>query len=205
MADDDWLVGDYLRRLRRAARGLPRARRQELLDEIASHIAEARGPAGGASPEADGEGVRSILARLGEPGDIVRAAGGPAPTGRPGWLEITAVILLLVGGFVFMIGWVAGCLLLWASPRWRRTDKLLGTLVWPGGLLAPYLALVAGTSQCAAGPAPGACAQPQFEWLGIAVLVLAVAAEFAVAFWLLRRARRLPQQATTGADVAHVP
>jgi hypothetical protein len=31
---------------------------------------------------------------------------------------------------------VVGCVLLWASPRWRWTDKLLGTLVWPGGLAA---------------------------------------------------------------------
>jgi hypothetical protein len=39
---DDQLVADYLKRLRRAARTMPRARRRELLDEIAAHIAEAR-------------------------------------------------------------------------------------------------------------------------------------------------------------------
>ncbi len=42
MTDDDRIVADYLRRLRRAARGLPGARRRELIDEITAHIAEAR-------------------------------------------------------------------------------------------------------------------------------------------------------------------
>ena len=58
-------------------------------------------------------------------------------------MEIAAVLLLLlggvfflVGGGFFLVGWVVGCVLLWASPRWRWTDKLLGTLVWPGGLAA---------------------------------------------------------------------
>jgi hypothetical protein len=39
---------------------------------------------------------------------------------------------------------VIGVVLLWASPRWRRADKLLGTLVWPGGLLAPAALLLIG-------------------------------------------------------------
>jgi hypothetical protein len=48
---------------------------------------------------------------------------------RPGGLEIAAKILLPVGGFLLLVGWLAGCVLLWVSPRWRWTDKLLGTLV----------------------------------------------------------------------------
>ena len=39
---DDQLVADYLKRLRRATRTMPRARRRELLDQITAHIAEAR-------------------------------------------------------------------------------------------------------------------------------------------------------------------
>ena len=40
--DDDQLVEDYLRELHIAARGLPPDRRDELIEEITAHIAEAR-------------------------------------------------------------------------------------------------------------------------------------------------------------------
>jgi uncharacterized membrane protein len=159
--DDDQLVQDYLRDLRNAARTLPDDRRDELVEEITTHIAEARQSDG--SPTA----VRNILDRLGDPADIVRAAadtppGSPAwsgapssaghPAGQPatqpgraGALELAAVLFLLLGGIVIpVLGWFIGVVLLWMSPRWTAKDKLLGTLVWPGGLLAPALLLVAG-------------------------------------------------------------
>jgi hypothetical protein len=159
--DDDQMVEDYLRELHIAAQGLPADRRDELIEEITAHIAEARQPDG--SPLA----VRNILDRLGDPADIVRAAadappGGPAwsaaagsgvgypaaaQPGRPGALEMAAVLFLLFGGIVIpFLGWVAGVVLLWMSPRWTAKDKLLGTLVWPGGLLAPALLVVAGAA-----------------------------------------------------------
>ena len=86
--DDDQLVEDYLRELRIAARGLPADRRDELIEEITAHIAEARQSDG--SPLA----VRNILDRLGDPADIVRAAadtppGSPAWSGAPGSAPVT--------------------------------------------------------------------------------------------------------------------
>jgi hypothetical protein len=51
-------------------------------------------------------------------------------------LDTGTVVLLLIGGLLIGLGWIAGAALLWASPRWRTSDKLLGTLVWPGGLAA---------------------------------------------------------------------
>jgi hypothetical protein len=90
--------------------------------------------------------VRNVLDQLGDPRAIVDAAGAPAQA-APGGLEIAAVVLLLVGGIVIpFVGWVVGCVLLWASPRWQRRDKLLGTLVWPGGLLAPAIVLLAAAA-----------------------------------------------------------
>lgn len=74
------------------------------------------------------------------PGSGSRAGGS-----RVGALEICAVLFLLIGGLVIpLIGWVIGVVLLWISPRWRTSDKLLGTLVWPGGLLAPVAVILAG-------------------------------------------------------------
>jgi hypothetical protein len=52
-----------------------------------------------------------------------------------------------------------GAVLLWTSGHWSLRDKLLGTLVWPGGLFAPVVVffilgsagLVATASQCTGG------------------------------------------------------
>src|SRR6266704_2703722 len=81
-----WLAAGYLRRLRRAAWTMPRARRRELLGQIAAHIAEAR--AAGAVP------LRRVLDDLGDPGDI--AATGRVQR-RLGVREVAVVILLPAG------------------------------------------------------------------------------------------------------------
>jgi hypothetical protein len=48
-------------------------------------------------------------------------------------------VLLLFGGFLALIGWLVGLVLLWSSPRWTVVDKLVGTLVLPGGLASALL------------------------------------------------------------------
>jgi hypothetical protein len=110
---------------------------------------------------------------------------------RAGSLEVAAVILLLAGGAACVVGWFAGVALLWASPRWRWTDKLLGTLIWPGGLAA----LAAGAFVLAFPSPPAGCDPPiaclAFAtgpplWLVGTVFALLVVAQFAVAGWLLR-------------------
>lgn len=53
------------------------------------------------------------------------ADGAPAPPGS-GWLEILAVVGL------FLV-WPAGVVLLWRSKVWSTGEKLIGTLVPPGG------------------------------------------------------------------------
>lgn len=143
----DALVHDYLGRLERAAAHLPPDRRAELLEGIAEHIDAAR--ASGAAP--DEPSLRTVLDRLGPPEEIVAAAredlgpswGGPAP----GWastrprgtgVELAAVLMLTVGSFVPVAGWLVGVALLWSSSLWRLREKLLGTLVvplGPGGVL----------------------------------------------------------------------
>ncbi len=212
MDDADRMIRDYLRRLQVTCRSLPRTSRDELIAEVTAHIEEARA----AGEAADEVGVRNLLARLGEPDDVAAAAGaGPAGVRyrRVGGMEIAAVILLLIGGIVVpFAGWIVGAVLLWASPRWRWGDKLIGTLVWPGGLLAPItliglasLTAVHGTS-CVGSPVPATAAgashisaTPSCTATGsagppgwaIAVLAaLVVLAPFCVAAWLIHRARR---------------
>ena len=139
---------EYLRRLERAARTLPGDRRRELVSEIEAHLAEAIGP------DATDVQALELIARLGPPGEIVEAElpVRSAPDDRRTWREWTAVILLPLGGFVFGVGWIVGVVLLWSSRAWTTRDKLIGTLVIPGGIatgLFVFLAAsVASGSKC---------------------------------------------------------
>jgi hypothetical protein len=124
------LAEDYLRRLHRAGRRLPPDRLRDLLSEIEAHLCEAI-PLGASDHEA-----LEVLERLGPPGDIVEAEQPAAQpqADRRGLREWAAVILLPLGGFAFGIGWLLGLILLWSSRLWTTRDKLIGTLIVPGGL-----------------------------------------------------------------------
>jgi hypothetical protein len=131
----DKLVADYLKRLDAELRDLPRARRRELHQEISEHIAEARADL----EKEDESGVRELLDRLGEPEDIAAEARERFGVQRKsGNLDVLALILLLMGGVVLpLIGWLVGVVLLWTSSVWTQREKLIGTLVVPGGLALP--------------------------------------------------------------------
>jgi len=166
----------YLRELTAAARILPRERRRELIEDVRSHIEVTLTESG----REDTEAVRAVLDALGEPGEIVAAAvpddAGTVRLSRGiTALEITAILLLLFGAAVAGVGWLVGVLLLWASPRWTRGDKLLGTLVLPGGVLLPIV--------LAAGLASGSPIAP------LALLLVGVTAPALTALRLLQRAR----------------
>ncbi len=65
----------------------------------------------------------------------VRRYDSRAPAGA---LEIAALILLPLGGIILqVIGWFIGVILLCSSRVWTTGEKLAGTLLFPGGLLAP--------------------------------------------------------------------
>lgn len=135
-ADD--LVQNYLRQLEAELSALPRANRREVLDEISTHIVEARA---GRTDESEAE-IRTLLDRLGDPADIAAEAMDRfevKPRKRT-WVEVTALVLLPIGGVIVpIVGWLVGAILLWVSDAWTTRDKLLGTLVVPGGLLVPLV------------------------------------------------------------------
>lgn len=150
--------------------------------------------------------------------------GPPAPTASGlGAMEIAAVVLLLVGGFLAGIGWIVGVVLLWISPRWRLSDKLLGTLIWPGGV-AGVLFVLGAAAGGASVASQGACSDPGAAavqvgkaepatqstaqhcvsapgtlpgWLGVTLVLVAVVAGIGgpvlVAIRLVRQARRAQQ------------
>ncbi|MEU4197630.1 hypothetical protein AB0E69_37430 [Kribbella sp. NPDC026611] len=133
--DSDRLVDAYLDDVAKEAATLPAGRRDELLADLRAHIAEAR---------MSGSDTGEVLQRLGRPSEIVAAATEGLvlveipPRMRP--RDFAAVALLLIGPFVFGVGWVIGVWLLWTSNRWTRVWKLVGTMAWP---LAYAAALVA--------------------------------------------------------------
>ena len=152
--------------------------------------------------------MREQLERLGAPEEIVAASswdGSPPPARRNGiLLEVAAVILLLVGGIVLpVIGWVLGLVLLWASGRWSRGDKLLGTFVVPGGLMTPLgLLILPGGESCGwtTSASDGVtveavttetCTDSSFPLIiGIPLVIFLTVAPLVVAARLLSRARQ---------------
>lgn len=127
----DQLVSEYLTRLRSALSGVPVERREEILDEISRHIAEERSQL---ESHTDSD-LHNLLDRIGDPEEVAAAArteddAVPAnePARRIGVVEVLALVLT---PFI----WPVGVILLWLSPAWNVRDKLIGTLVPPGGYL----------------------------------------------------------------------
>jgi hypothetical protein len=114
--------------------------------------------------------------------------------------DAVTVFLLLAGGVIVPVaGWLAGAVMLLVSRRWTLRDKLVGLLVWPGGLaIAVALIVFSPTRTCvyvddSAGHRSGAgdCTGTTIPgWVGIPLLVLAVVGPLVTAAYLLRRARR---------------
>lgn len=193
----DTAIAEYLGDLRERLLGLSTERRRELVQEIEAHIAHARSELDDPFSEAQ---VRTLLERLGTPAEIARAAqyGDDAaavvspPTATAfEWREPAAIVLLLFGGFLALVGWLVGLVLLWASPRWRLADKLVGTFVLPGGLVtsAVVLGIAAPPVVCF-----GTCGSSDSGPSTIqSVLVLAVVVSpLLTALYLALRLRRAP-------------
>jgi hypothetical protein len=193
-AKADKLVSDYLKRLNGELRGFPRARRRELVEEISEHIVEAR-----ADLESENEAaIRTLLDRLGEPADIAAEAGerfGARPKGS-GW-DVVALIMLLIGGVILpVIGWFIGAVLLWVSETWTTREKLVGTLIVPGGFALPVFILtfgaysescggpVGGPVTCTGGPSDAA------QILGVILVTVLFIAPLATTAFLARRRSR---------------
>jgi hypothetical protein len=113
-----------------------------VITQVGDRLADALEADDGGTPDARSDArsdVRAAVARLGEPKDVVLAVDGHVPGTEASWLEYAAVLLVLAGGVLWRAAWLVGLTLLWVSPRWRWPDKLLATLVWPGGLIVANL------------------------------------------------------------------
>ncbi len=219
-------VDEYLKRLETELADVPADRREEIVSEIRSHIAEetARGgltteadltARGGLTTEAD---LYNLLERLGDPAEIASAArpatAGPQPArarfGQAGAIEMLAMILT---PFI----WPVGVILYWTSSRWRTRDKVIATLIPPGGypgllLTVPFLLFSATVSggcgtvtdaegnlisrQCTGWDALPGWEQFVINAAAIAVTVIVLLLPVLVAIYMARQLRKnTPSQA----------
>lgn len=206
----DKLVERYLKHLEVELDDLPRDRRREIVDEISGHIAEARA---GLEHETEAD-VRNILEGLGDPADIAEdarerfdvRAPQPAAPFKAGWMEVAALVLLLIGGLIIpFFGWIIGVVLLWFSNAWNVRDKVIGTVFVPGGLALPMgLALFSsGVSGGSCGPvisgsgraitaAPCSYDTSNTNYIGIVALIVLIVTPIVTTAYLAYRLRQQP-------------
>lgn len=86
---------------------------------------------------------------------LVTAEPTPRTAPQDEAYDVATVLVLMLGGLVVpVVGWLAGIVMLWASPHWSVGDKWLGTLAWPAVVIVPvvtFLAVVAPTDNAGAG------------------------------------------------------
>jgi hypothetical protein len=195
-------VETYLDRLDKELSDLPSARRRELIEEIRGHIDEALAQTQDPQ-EAD---VRNVLERVGDPADIAEEARERFGVGRaiPTWREWTAVFLLPFGGLLVLvlgilgtIGWILGAIFLLSSRIWSLRDKVLGLLLFPGGLLLPLILLLRAGERCVSSSTNGQTVESCSGYsltpaLGIPLLIILVVTPLIVAAHLASKLRSRP-------------
>lgn len=186
-------VEDYLHDLEEELRDLPPTRRRELLEEIREHIGEALAEI----PEGEEAEVRNVLERVGEPAVIAEEARERFGIQRvkPGIREILALILLPLGGFLYVIGWAVGAILLASSNVWTSREKVIGLLVVPGGLLPAALFGLMPSRLCSQDISNGrviseTCSGGLPVWLAWVILAVLVVGPIWTVFFLLTRMNR---------------
>jgi len=129
----DRIIEEYLGALRDALRTVNPSSAKEFVAEIEQHISEGRT----SLEPGDEVGLRNLLERIGSPTTLANELKETEPRTASGMDRVTPW-LILAGGFAFGFGWLIGLYGLWSSKTWRIWDKLLGTFIWPGGLLGTF-------------------------------------------------------------------
>ncbi|MFI7005218.1 HAAS signaling domain-containing protein [Streptomyces sp. NPDC050145] len=152
-AEQSARIQDYLVSVEREAAGLPAERRQELIADLAEHIAVALAERPGTETE--------VLRELGDPRAIAATAlaeAGVAAPAKGGVHPVAPVLLLalaspaaLVWSFLQLGCWIVGLVLLWMSARWTAAHKTVGTLL---GVVGPVVVSLAMATVDPAGELP---------------------------------------------------
>lgn len=138
----DRIIEEYLGNLSDALRTINPRTAKEFFVEIEQHIAEGRVTI----EPGDEVGLRNLLERIGSPVTLARELQETEPPRPISAMDRATPWLILLGGFAFGFGWLVGLYGLWSSKTWRIWDKLLGTFVWPGGLLGTFYLFLSSSS-----------------------------------------------------------
>jgi hypothetical protein len=153
LTTSDRIVEEYLDNLRDALRSVNPSRAKEFATEIEQHIAEGR-----ANLEfGDEVALRNLLERIGSPIALANELEETESPRAVSGMDRATPWLIALGGFAFGFGWLVGLYGLWTSKTWRIWDKLLGTFVWPGGLLGSFYLFITPSSgtACFGSSSPG--------------------------------------------------
>lgn len=170
-------VRNYLASLEARLAQLPADQLEEILFGVQEHIAEAL--------ERGGQSTAEILAGLGSPDDIAAGLGGSDPEGSGPYVSATPLagsqfppsalqlphpaqrhqsstlwavvtcILIPFGGFLAGIGWLFGVAGLWMGTRWKTWEKIMGTVLIPGGVPGALLLAILPVRQTLSFGSPG--------------------------------------------------
>ena len=83
--------------------------------------------------------------------------------------DCVALGLVFFGCFLFVVGWLAGLILLWTSRTWSRLQKICATLLWPLGFGLPVTYAVSapsGSATCTVGGVQNGSGIAQCTWGG---------------------------------------
>lgn len=138
----DRIIEEYLGDLRDALRTVNPSSSKEFVAEIEQHISEGRT----SLEPGDEVGLRNLLERIGSPSALANELKETEPARTVSAMDRATPWLIMFGGFAFGFGWLVGLYGLWSSKTWRIWDKLLGTLIWPGGLLGIFYLFLASSS-----------------------------------------------------------
>src|SRR5664280_3229903 len=138
----DQIVDDYLGDLKDALQSINPSSAKEFVAEIEQHSAEGRATL----DPGDEVGLRNMLERIGAPTALASELGETESPRTVSGMDRATPWLIALGGFAFGFGWLVGLYGLWSSRTWRIWDKLLGTFVWPGGMLGTFYLFAASSS-----------------------------------------------------------
>lgn len=118
----DTTARGYLRRVRRLLEGTDPEAVSSLLESITEEF-----------EGLDDVAVRSRIEQIGSP-EYVTADLRAEVANRPhdaGWYTWLTAFLVTFGGFLPLLGWIGGVVLLWNSKTWQKRHHIIGTAAWP--------------------------------------------------------------------------
>ena len=175
----DRIIEEYLGDLRDALRTVNPSSAKEFVAEIEQHISEGRT----SLEPGDEVGLRNLLERIGSPTALANELKETEPARTVSAMDRATPWLILFGGIAFGFGWLVGLYGLWSSKTWRIWDKLLGTLIWPGGLVGTFYLFLAsaGSTACSGFKGPGQTS-PTMTCINRGITVLPRALQFLAGF-----------------------